>query len=104
SSPSLSDLAASRRLSAPRAFSKRMRLWRIAEESVMGKNLSEENETAKRDSEGWSRFERAVDAAVKSGLSTTETKCAKRRRESVPARLTEKGFEAPFYNGAFVSI
>jgi Protein of unknown function (DUF2971) len=37
-------------------------------------------------------------------LSTTETKCAKRRRESVPARLTEKGFEAPFYNGAFVSI
>jgi hypothetical protein len=38
------------------------------------------------------------------GASTTETKCAKWRRESVPARLTEKGFEAPFYNGAFVSI
>jgi hypothetical protein len=37
-------------------------------------------------------------------VSTTETKCAKWRRESIPVRLTEKGFEAPFHDDNFVSI
>ncbi len=37
-------------------------------------------------------------------MSTVETKCANWRRDSVPAGLREKGFEAPVDNGAFVSI
>jgi hypothetical protein len=37
-------------------------------------------------------------------LSMAETNCVKGRRESVPVGLREKGFEAPIYFCASISI
>jgi hypothetical protein len=51
---------------------------------------------------GQSMKEKATNELVR--LSMAETNCVKGRRESVPVGLREKGFEAPIYFCASMSI